>query len=106
MDTGSDEARDCSNLDGAHPKFPNQRLDQEGVLFEKLCLLKNERSGYLSTVSARKNEIDALLPSEENVQLVKERLPGFLAAVERFKEAHLAYPLNLQDDISVARCQE
>ena len=33
-------------------------------------------------------------------------MPGFLAAVEKFKEAHLAYSLNLQDDIIVARCQE
>ena len=53
--------------------------------------LKNERSGYLSAVSARRNEIDALLPNEENIQLVKEKLPSFLAPVESFKEAHLVY---------------
>ncbi|PFX31613.1 hypothetical protein AWC38_SpisGene3557 [Stylophora pistillata] len=45
-----------------------------------------ERSGYLSTVSARRTEIDALLSSEENVHLVKEKLPGFLAAVERTQQ--------------------
>ena len=83
-----------------------KKLDQEGVLFEKLRRLKNERSGYLSTVTARRNEIDALLSSEENVQLVKEKLPNFLAAVEKFKEADFAYSSNLQDDIIVARCQE
>jgi len=43
---------------------------------------------------------------KENIQLVKEKLPGFLAAVETFKEAHLAYLLNLHDEISIARCQE
>lgn len=32
-------------------------------------------------------------------------MPGFLPAVETFKEAHLAYSLNLQDEISVVRCQ-
>ena len=52
-------------------------------------------------LTARRNEIDALLSREENVQLVKEKLPGFLAAVEKFKEADLAYLSNLQDDIQV-----
>ena len=102
MDTADDEARDY----GSRPSLPSKQLDQEGVLFEKLRRLKNERSGYLSTVTSRRNEIDALLSREENVQLVKEKLPGFLAAVEKFKEADLAYSSNLQDDIIIARCQE
>jgi len=68
--------------------------------------LKNERSSYLSTVAARRNEIDALLSNEENISLVKEKLPGFLAAYEAFKEADLAYSSNLQDEVSFARCQE
>ena len=106
MDTGGDEARDYSDPDGARPRLLGKRLDQEGVLFESLCQLKNERSGYLSTVTARRNEIDALLSHEENVQLVKEKLPGFLATVEKFKEADLAYSSHLQNDIMVARCQE
>lgn len=106
MDTGGDEARDPGDRDGARPRMPSKRLDQEGVFFEKLHRLKNERSGCLSTVSARRNKIDALLSSEKNVQLVKEKLPGFLAAIETFKEAHLVYSSNLQDAISIARCQE
>ena len=60
---GSDEARDNSDPDGARPRFPRKRLDEEAVLFEKLRRLKNERSGHLSLVSARRNEIDALLSS-------------------------------------------
>ena len=35
-------------MHGARPRLPSKRLDQEGVLFEKLRRLKNERSGYLS----------------------------------------------------------
>ena len=105
MDTVGDEARDSGDRDGTRSRMPNKQLDK-GVLFEKLRRLKNERSGYLSTVSARRREIDALLSSEENVHLVKEKLPGFLAAVEAFKEAHLTYSSNLQDDVSIARCQE
>lgn len=106
MDIGADKALDSGDGDGVRPRMPSKQLDQEGVLLERLRRLKNERSGYLSTVSARRNEIDALLSSKENVHLVKEKLPGFLAAVERFKEAHLAYSSNLQDDVSVARYQE
>ena len=89
MDTGGDEARDSGDRDGARPRMPSKRLVEEGVFFEKLHRLKNERSACVSTVSARRNEIDALLPSEENVQLVKEKLAGFLPAIETFKEAHL-----------------
>ena len=62
-----------------------KQLDQEGVLFEKLHQLKNERLGYLSTDSTRRNEMDVLF-SSENVQLVKEKFPSFLASVEMSKE--------------------
>ena len=86
--------------------MPSKQLDQEGIFLKKLRRLKNVRAGHLSTVSARRNEINELLSSEENVHLVTEKLLGFLAAVEMFKEAHLAYSLNLEDEVSVARCQE
>lgn len=95
MDANEDVPGDSGVRVSSRSGMPSKRLDQEGVLFEKLRRLKNERSGYLSAVSARRNEIDALLPNEENVQLVKEKLPGFLAAVEAFKEAHLVYSSNL-----------
>jgi len=49
--------------------------------------LKNERSGYLYMVSARRNKINAVLSNKENISLVKEKLPGFLAAFEAFEEA-------------------
>ena len=99
MDGNNNVAEDSGDRFGTRSRMPNKQLDEEAVLFKKLHRLKNERSGYLSTVSARRNEIDALLSSEENVQLVKEKLPSFLAAVEKFKEAHLTYSSNLQDDI-------
>ena len=50
--------------------------------------------------------MDVLLSNEENISLVKDGLPGFLAAFEAFKEAHLAYSSNLQDEASFVRCQE
>jgi len=96
MDGNDNVAEDSGDPDGARPRMPSKQLDQEGVLLEKLRRLKNVRSRYLSAVkTTRRNEIDALLSSEENVHLVKEKLPGFLAAVETFKEAHITYSLNL-----------
>ena len=73
---------------------------------ERLYGLKNERSGYLSTVTARRKDIEALLADGENVELVKEKLSLFLAAFETFKDAHVTYSSHLQDEISFARCQE
>ena len=63
----------------------------EDVLNEKLPRLKNSRSNHLSTVTARFNEIDALLSNEENIDLVKEKLTDFTAAFKAFKEAHIFY---------------
>ena len=57
----------------------------EGVLYEKLLRLKNSRSGYLSNVTVKLNEIDALLSNEENIDRVKEKLTEFHAAFESFK---------------------
>lgn len=106
MNLSDDVREDSGDRVSTRSKMPSKRLDQESVLLEKLRRLKNERSGYLSTVSARRKEIDMLLPNKENVQLVKEKLPGFLAAVKAFTEAHLAYSSNLQDEANAARCQE
>ena len=106
MDGSDDVPEDSGDRISTRSKMPRKRPDQEGALLEKLHRLKNERSGYLSTVTARRNEIDALLSNEENIYLVNEKLPGFLAAFEAFKEAHLAYSSNLQDEASFARCQE
>ena len=66
------------------------------VLCEKLLRFKNSRSGHLSTVTARFNEIDALLSNEGNIDLVKEKLTEFTAAFEPFKIAYILY-LSRQD---------
>ena len=78
-----------------------KRLNQEGVLFGKPRRL---RALFLQLLLEETKLMRCY--HEENVQFVKEKLPGFLAAVEKFKEADLAYSSNLQDDIIIARCQE
>ncbi|KAL9978458.1 hypothetical protein ACROYT_G015977 [Oculina patagonica] len=106
MDANEEVPDDPGVRVSARTRVPSKHLDQEGVLFEKLRRLKKERSGYLSAVTSKRNEIDALLLYEENIQLVKEKTPGFMAAFEAFKEAHVTYLSNLQDETSVTRCQE
>ena len=86
MDGNDNVPEDSGDPDGARPRMPSKQLDQEGVLLEKLCRLKNVRSGYLSAVTTRRNEIDALLSSEENVHLVKEKLPAFWLPLKRLKK--------------------
>ena len=51
----------------------------EGTLGTKLLHLKKSRSGYLSTVTTKLNEIDALLSNEENL----ERVCHCLGEIER-----------------------
>ena len=44
---------------GTRLRHPNRTLDLEGI--------KRERSGYLSNVTAKENEIIGLLPDERNL---------------------------------------
>ena len=87
-------------------KTLSKTLDQDGALREKLLQLRNSRSGHLSTVTARKNEIDALLLNEENVHHVKMKITGYLAAFEAFKDANFNYLRNLVDERSKVECHE
>ena len=79
---------------------------EEGTLGEKLLHLKNSRSGYLSTVTTKLNEIDALLSNKENLERVREKLSEFVTAFEKFKEAHILYLSFVEDEDCIARCQE
>jgi len=106
MDANEEEPQESGVRVSTRSKMPSKRLDQEEVLLERLHRLKSKRSGYLSTVTARRKDIEALLADEENIELVKEKLPRFLAAFETFKDAHVTYSSHLQDEVSFARCQE
>ena len=85
MNAIADGARDSGDQDGAHPRMPSKRLDQKGVLFEKLGRFKKERLGNSLTVGTRRNEIDALVSSEKNVQLVKKSCPAFWLILKHTK---------------------
>ena len=64
MDANEDVPGDSGDRVSSRSGMPSKRLDQ-GVLFEKRCRLKNERSGYLSANSARRNETSLVRCQEQ-----------------------------------------
>lgn len=55
---------------------------------KRILHLKSSRSGYLSTVADKLNEIDALLTGEEKVECIWGKLNEFVAAFEKFEETY------------------
>lgn len=90
MDANEEELQESGVRVSTRSKITSKRL-------ERLYGLKNERSGYLSTVTARRKDIEALLADEENVELVKEKLSRFLAAFETIlmSRIHRTFPMRL-----------
>ena len=91
---------------GTRLRHPNRTLDLEGVRCERLRKKKNARSGYLSNVTAKVNEIIGLLSDERNLLEVKEKLVQVEGAFERLCEAHQEYASEIQDADGVAECQQ
>lgn len=60
MDENEEELQESGVHVSTRCKMPSKRRDQEEVFLERLHRLKNEKSGYLSTVTARRNDIEAL----------------------------------------------
>ena len=86
---------------GAASAAPDQIIS-----LEDLRRLKNSRSGYLSVVTIKRNEIQVLLSSEGNASRVKEKLSEFDAAFAAFQEAHAVCISYLSDESSILRCRE
>ena len=66
---------------------------------KRILHLKSSRSGYLSTVADKLNEIDALLTGEEKVECIWGKLNEFVAAFEKFEETHILYLSFVEADI-------
>ena len=77
----------------------------EGALYGKLLRLKNSRSGFLSTATVKKSEVEALL-SDAHIDRVKVKFTEFMVPLENFKEAHILYLSSIQDEACIARCRE
>ena len=76
------------------------------ISLDDLRWLKNSRSGYLSVVTVKRNEIEMLLSSEGDASRVKEKMSEFVAAFAAFHEAHAVYMSYLSDESNVLRCRE
>lgn len=78
----------------------------EGALYGKLLRLKNSRSGFLSTATVKKSEVEALLSDAQNIDRVKVKFTEFMVPFENFKEAHILHLSSIQDEACIARCRE
>ena len=78
----------------------------EGALYGKLLRLKNSRSGFLSTATVKKSEVEALLSDAQNIDRVKIKFTEFMVPFENFKEAHILHLSSIQDEACIARCRE
>ena len=92
---------------GARVRFrqPNLTLDLEGVIREKLRLKKKSRAGQASNVTAKSNEIIALLAHDRNLQAVKEKLVHVDAAFQKLKDAHRDYVSEIRDEAELVESQ-
>ena len=77
-----------------------------GALYGKLLRLKNSRSGFLSTATVKKSEVEALLSDAKNIDRVKVKFTEFMVPLENFKEAHILHLSSIQDEACIARCRE
>ena len=65
------------------------------MLEEYLQRLKNSRSGSLSAVTAKKNEINTLLAEDADVKLVLDKYESLKRLFDKYFDAHRAYQCEL-----------
>ena len=90
---------------GARVRQPNRTLDLKAVKLEIICLKKNLRSGDASAVTAKSNEIISLISDDRNLHEVKEKLIHLNNALQRLREAHNDYSIEILDEDGIAECQ-
>lgn len=66
-------------------------------LEENLKRLKSSRSGFLSAVTAKKNEISILMAEDVDVKLVMEKYESLKRLFDKYYDAHRAYQSDLPD---------
>ena len=82
----------------ARVRKPNSSLDHEGASLERIRELRKKRGGVLSSLSAKRREIDNLLTDEINLEAVKIKLPEITSLFRKFAEAQHAYHAALTDE--------
>ena len=61
----------CSS---ARARKPNSSVDQEGMVIERIRELRKQRGKVLSSLTAKRREIDSLLTDKNNLEMVKVKL--------------------------------
>ena len=74
-----------------HARKPNSSVDHEGMVFEQIRELRKQRGGVLSSLTARRREIDSLLMDEKNLETVKAKLSEITSLFQRFVDAQDTY---------------
>ena len=82
----------------ARVRKPNSSLDHEGASLERIRELRKKRGGVLSSLSAKRREIDCLLTDEVNLEAVKIKLPEITSLFRKFADAQQAYHAALTDE--------
>ena len=82
----------------ARVRKPNSSLDHEGASIERIRELRKKRGEVLSSLSAKRREIDNLLTDEINLEAVKIKLPEITSLFRKFAEAQHAYHAALTDE--------
>ena len=77
---------------------PNPSLDHEGASIEQIRDLRKKRGGVLSSLSAKRREIDNLLIDESNLEAVKVKLPEMMSLFRKFAEVQHVPHLALTDE--------
>ena len=76
----------------------NVTLDTEGVREERMRLLRNRRRGILSSITAKRREIDNLLNDVNNLDPVRVKLAELTQFFQNFVDAQNAYHSQLEDE--------
>ena len=82
----------------ARVRKPNPSLDHEGASIERIRELRKKRGGVLSSLSAKRREIDNLLTDESNLEAVKIKLPEITSLFRKFAEVQHVYHAALTDE--------
>ena len=73
-------------------------MNQEGVAIERIRDLRKRRGGVLSSLTAKRKEIDIFLADENNLEAVKVKLSEITSLFQRFTETHNEYNAALVAD--------
>ncbi len=94
---GSIDRSDVTIRRNAKIRMPRlqDNVNEQLMLEEHLKRLKNSRSGSLSAVTAKKNEINTLLAEDADVKLVLDKYESLKRLFDKYFDAHRAYQCEL-----------